>query len=67
MTLGSTCLDKMRGVDAPMLVIFIGAIGGFISFGFLGLFFGAVVLVIAYDLLVAWLEDISEPTVESVE
>ena len=48
-----------RGVDAPMLVIFIGAIGGFISFGFLGLFFGAVVLVIAYDLLVAWLDEIS--------
>ena len=48
-----------RGVDAPMLVIFIGAIGGFISFGFLGLFFGAVVLVIAYDLLIAWLEEIT--------
>lgn len=46
-----------RGVDAPMLVIFIGAIGGFIGFGFLGLFFGAVVLVIAYDLLVVWLEE----------
>ena len=46
-----------RGVDAPMLVIFVGAIGGFISFGFLGLFFGAVVLVIAYDLLIAWLEE----------
>ncbi len=53
-----------RGVDAPMLVIFIGAIGGFISFGFLGLFFGAVVLVIAYDLLIAWLEEI---TAESVK
>lgn len=48
-----------RGVDAPMLVIFIGAIGGFISFGFLGLFFGAVVLVIAYDLLIAWLEEMT--------
>ena len=46
-----------RGVDAPMLVIFVGAIGGFISSGFLGLFFGAVVLVIAYDLLIAWLEE----------
>lgn len=46
-----------RGVDAPMLVIFVGSIGGFISFGFLGLFFGAVVLVIAYDLLIAWLEN----------
>lgn len=45
-----------RGVDAPMLIVFIGAIGGLISFGFLGLFFGAVVLVIANDLLVTWLE-----------
>ena len=45
-----------RGVDAPMLIIFIGSIGGFLSFGFLGLFFGAVVLVIAYDLFVVWLE-----------
>ncbi len=52
-----------RGVDAPMLVIFIGAIGGFISFGFLGLFFGAVVLVIAYDLLILWLQD--ESSIES--
>jgi len=52
-----------RGVDAPMLVIFIGAIGGFISFGFLGLFFGAVVLVIAYDLLILWLDE--EKAVES--
>lgn len=51
-----------RGVDAPMLVVFIGAIGGLISFGFLGLFFGAVVLVIANDLLVSWLEE-----TESVE
>jgi predicted PurR-regulated permease PerM len=46
-----------RGVDAPMLIIFLGAIGGFLSFGFLGLFFGAVVLVIAYDLLTVWLDE----------
>ncbi len=46
-----------RGVDAPMLVIFVGAIGGFIGFGFLGLFFGAVVLVIAYDLMIFWLDE----------
>lgn len=29
----------------------------FMSFGFLGLFFGAVVLVIACDLLISWLEE----------
>ncbi len=40
-----------------MLIVFIGAIGGLISFGFLGLFFGAVVLVIAYDLVIVWLEE----------
>ncbi len=40
-----------------MMVIFIGSIGGFISFGFLGLFFGAVILVIAYTLLIDWLDD----------
>ena len=56
-----------RGVDAPMLVIFIGAIGGFISFGFLGLFFGAVVLVIAYDLLIAWLEEITAESAKIVD
>ena len=50
-----------RGVDAPMLVIFIGAIGGLISFGFLGLFFGAVVLVIAYDLMIFWLDEERTP------
>ncbi len=42
-----------------MMAIFIGAIGGFISFGFLGLFFGAVVLAIACDLLILWLEEVS--------
>ncbi len=56
-----------RGVDAPMLVIFIGAIGGFISFGFLGLFFGAVVLVIAYDLLIAWLDEVSSESAQQTE
>jgi predicted PurR-regulated permease PerM len=45
-----------RGVDAPMLVVFIGAIGGFASSGIVGLFVGAVVMVVAYELLQAWLE-----------
>jgi predicted PurR-regulated permease PerM len=45
-----------RGVDAPMLVVFIGAIGGFASSGIVGLFLGAVVMVVAYELVKAWLE-----------
>lgn len=44
-----------RGVDAPMLVILLGAIGGLIVAGFVGLFIGAVVLAFGYKLLEAWL------------
>jgi predicted PurR-regulated permease PerM len=43
-----------RGVDVPMLVIFLGAIGGFLSMGIIGLFVGATVLVLGYNLLGAW-------------
>jgi predicted PurR-regulated permease PerM len=45
-----------RGAPAPMLVVFLGAIGGFITVGFLGLFLGAVVLTIGYKLFMVWLE-----------
>ncbi len=45
-----------RGVDAPMLVILLGAIGGMIVSGIIGLFVGAVVLAFGYMLLVAWLK-----------
>jgi predicted PurR-regulated permease PerM len=45
-----------RGAPAPMLVVFLGAIGGFISSGFLGLFLGAVILTIGYKLFMVWLD-----------
>lgn len=44
-----------RGVDTPMLVILIGAIGGAISQGIVGLFIGAVVLALGYELFTAWM------------
>jgi len=44
-----------RGVKVPMLVIFVGSIGGFIAFGIIGLFTGAVVLALGYKLFLAWL------------
>ena len=47
-----------RGVDVPMLVIFMGAIGGFILEGIIGLFVGAVLLAVGYKLLQLWLEDV---------
>lgn len=46
-----------RGVDVPMLVIFVGAIGGFILEGIIGLFIGAVFLALGYKLFLAWLEE----------
>jgi predicted PurR-regulated permease PerM len=44
-----------RGINVPTVVIFVGAIGGFISMGIIGLFTGAVILVIGYSLFGAWL------------
>ena len=46
-----------KGAPVPMLVIFLGAIGGFIFSGFMGLFLGAIVLSIGYKLLQAWLDE----------
>jgi len=44
-----------RGVDTPMLVILFGAIGGAMAMGIIGLFLGAVILALSYELLVAWM------------
>ena len=44
-----------RGVDVPMLVIFLGAIGGMLMSGIVGLFVGAMVLALGYNLFQAWL------------
>jgi len=42
-----------RGVDVPMMVILLGAIGGMMAFGILGLFVGAVILALAYKVFKA--------------
>jgi predicted PurR-regulated permease PerM len=44
-----------RGLSIPMPVILIGAIGGLILYGIIGLFVGAVVLAIGYELFQAWM------------
>jgi predicted PurR-regulated permease PerM len=46
-----------RGASSPMLVIFLGAIGGFLLSGIIGLFVGAVVLALGYDLFMIWLKN----------
>ena len=49
-----------RGVQVPMLVILIGAIGGMLRSGVVGLFIGPVILAIAFTLFMAWVKDDDE-------
>lgn len=46
-----------RGVDVPMLVILLGAIGGMITAGIIGLFIGAIILALGYQLFQVWLNE----------
>ena len=43
-----------RGVDAPMPVILLGALGGMASGGILGMFVGAVLLALGYQIFMGW-------------
>ena len=63
-TLVMTFIDSLlkpaifgRGAAVPTLVVFLGAIGGMIAYGIIGLFIGAVVLSVGYKLYEAWLND----------
>jgi len=51
-----------RGVAVPLVVVFLGALGGFAAWGFIGLFLGAIVLSVGYKLFRTWLD--SNPTVQ---
>jgi predicted PurR-regulated permease PerM len=46
-----------RGVDVPMPVILVGALGGMAAAGILGMFVGATLLALAYQIFKAWVED----------
>jgi predicted PurR-regulated permease PerM len=46
-----------KGADLPLLLIFVGVVGGLIAFGIIGLFVGPVVLAVAHKLLSAWVEE----------
>jgi predicted PurR-regulated permease PerM len=47
-----------KGSEVPMLLIFLGALGGFIAFGFIGLFLGAIVLSLVYKMYHTWLDTV---------
>jgi predicted PurR-regulated permease PerM len=50
-----------RGVPVPIVVVFLGAIGGFMAMGIIGLFVGPIVLSVGYKLFIAWLDQGVEP------
>ena len=45
-----------RGLPTPMPVIIVGVIGGAIAYGIVGLFFGPIVLSVAWAVLASWVQ-----------
>ena len=43
-----------RGVDVPMPVILLGVLGGMVSGGIIGMFIGAVLLAVGYQIFMDW-------------
>ena len=56
-----------RGVEAPMPVILLGALGGMVTAGFIGLFLGAVVLAVGYQLFMNWVAQADDAPGEQAE
>lgn len=50
-----------RGVPVPIIVVFLGAIGGFMAMGIIGLFVGPILLSVGSKLFQAWLPQGIEP------
>jgi len=53
-----------RGVDAPMPIILVGALGGMMSGGILGMFIGATFLAAGYVVFMEWVDEGFEPTAD---
>jgi predicted PurR-regulated permease PerM len=73
-TIPVTLLDNVlkpivlgRGAGVPMLVIFVGVIGGTLASGIIGMFIGPVVLALGYKLLFAWILGGPEQALASFE
>jgi predicted PurR-regulated permease PerM len=46
-----------RGLNTPMLVIFIGVLGGMLAHGIVGLFVGPIILAVTWELMMAWIRE----------
>ena len=49
-----------RGVDVPMPIVLLGALGGMVSAGIIGLFIGAILLSVGYKIFMDWVDEQSE-------
>ena len=56
-----------RGVAVPMPVILIGALGGMVTSGIIGLFIGPVLLAVGYQLFWQWVDDQPEATAPAAD
>jgi predicted PurR-regulated permease PerM len=54
-----------RGVNVPMPVVLLGALGGMVGAGIIGLFIGAVVLSLGYELFMEWVAMDPDDTAEA--
>lgn len=48
-----------RGGSLPLLLVFMGVLGGVLAFGFIGVFLGPVILAVAYALLSEWVRPVT--------
>ncbi|CAL4318876.1 Putative transport protein YdiK [Buchnera aphidicola (Periphyllus testudinaceus)] len=61
------CLFIKIGINLPSFLIISGVIGGFISFGMIGLFIGPVILDITYRIILSWMKEKSEKNVYNIK
>lgn len=54
-----------RGVDAPMPIILLGALGGMATSGILGMFIGATLLALGYQIFMGWVAERGEAGAEA--
>jgi len=45
-----------KGADMPLMLVFIGVIGGLVAMGIIGLFIGPVILAVVFTLLKSWIK-----------